>query len=105
MLLNLYVEWAFLEAFRDLGVGIEVNGRTVNKIRYADDTVLIVGNPHDLQIMLDAVKAKGKEAGLQTNGDKNKLVVVCREESECSHYKLTIGPLREFRNSNTLVPW
>lgn len=39
--MNIYSEEIIHEAFDDLTAGIKVNGRSINNIRFADDTVLI----------------------------------------------------------------
>ena len=82
MLINLYVEQVFSETLHDILIGIKINGRAVNNIRYADDTVLIAGNMHDLQIILDRVNARGQETDLKVNVGKTKLLIVSREELE-----------------------
>lgn len=80
MLFNLYVEWINSEALQNLEVGIKVNGRIVNNIRNADDTVLIAGNPQNLKATLHALNAKKREAGLKINSEKTKMMVICRAE-------------------------
>ncbi|XP_030764077.1 uncharacterized protein LOC115888472, partial [Sitophilus oryzae] len=45
------------EALEDLEVGIKVNGKSINNIRYADDTVLLAGNEKDLQCLVDRVSS------------------------------------------------
>ena len=63
--LQLICKWVFLEALQDLQVGIKVNGRVVNNICYANNTVLNAGNPHDLRTILDTVNIKGRNTGLK----------------------------------------
>lgn len=101
---NLYVEWIFSEALQDLEISIKVNDRIVNNIRYADDTVLLAGNPQDPQTILHVVNAKGREADLRINVEKTKMIVVCKEPEP---FTLQVGDkiiTKECHYSNTLAP-
>lgn len=106
MLFNIYVENIFSEALDDLQCGIKVNGRPVNNIRYADDTVIIADNPGDLQLMLEAINTRGKLAGLKINGDKTKVMVISRDPVQPLNIRIDnkrIETVSQFKYLGSLV--
>ena len=50
--------------------GINISGNIVNKIRYANDTVLIADNEQHLQNIVDTIHRQSKELGLDMNVKK-----------------------------------
>ena len=48
-------------------VGIQIAGRNINNLRYADDTTLMAGSDEELKIFLMKVKEKSEKAGLKVN--------------------------------------
>ncbi|BFZ00294.1 hypothetical protein BsWGS_03333 [Bradybaena similaris] len=60
--------------------GITVGGHNINNIRYADDTVLIAENEHDLQKLVDAVIVNSKPLGLELNCKKTEMMVVSKKK-------------------------
>ena len=50
--------------------GVVINGRNVNNIRYADDTVLIAETEKDLQHILNRVMKESESFGLALNAKK-----------------------------------
>lgn len=59
ILFNLYPKEIIPEALEELTGGIKVNGRPINIIRYADDTLPIAESLKDLQQMVDRVVKVG----------------------------------------------
>ena len=51
-LFNIYSEKLFQEALEGFPEGIKLNGKTINNIRYADDTVILASSLEDLQTLL-----------------------------------------------------
>ena len=49
LLFNIYSEDVIQSALSEVTVGIKVNGRLVNNLRFADDTLLLTGSLEDLQ--------------------------------------------------------
>ena len=49
---------------------VPINGRNINKIKYADDTVLIAETENDLQCSLKKVVEKSESLGLALNAEK-----------------------------------
>ena len=52
--------------------GIKIARRTINNLRYADDTTLIVESEKELRSLLMKVKEEREKAGLKLNIQKTK---------------------------------
>ena len=50
--------------------GRKEGGKTINNLKYADDTVLIAENEKDFQNLLKVVKNKSRKKGLDLNSKK-----------------------------------
>ena len=59
--------------------GIKVGGKNVNNLRYADDTVWIAENEKELQALLDIIARESLNKGLELNGKKKEVMVICRK--------------------------
>ena len=55
-------------------VGIKIDGRNINNLRYADDTTLMVENEEALNSLLMKVKEKSEEVGLKLHIQKTKII-------------------------------
>ena len=75
LLFNFYTEHIMRESKLEKE-GIQIGGRQVNTLRYADDTVLLAGNVEELQNMITKVKETSEKYGLQLNAKKTKVMVV-----------------------------
>ena len=53
--------------------GIEIAGRNINNLRYADDTTLMAESEEELKSLLMKVKEKSEKAGLKLNIQKTKI--------------------------------
>ena len=74
-LFNLYAEYIL----RNTGVdeaqaGIKVARRTINKLRYADDTTLMAESEEELKSLLMKVKEESEKVGLRLNIQKTKIM-------------------------------
>ena len=47
--------------------GIQIAGRNINNLRYADDTTLMAENEEELKSLLMEVKEESEKAGLKLN--------------------------------------
>ena len=47
--------------------GIKIAGRSINNLRYADDTILVAETKEELQSLLMKVKAESEKVGLKLN--------------------------------------
>ena len=57
--------------------GIKVAERTVNNLRYADDTTLMAESEEELKSLLMKVKEESEKAGLKLSIQKTKIMASC----------------------------
>ena len=67
-LFNFYAEYITWNAGLDEAqAGINIAGRNMNNLRYADDTILMAESEEELKSLLMKVKEESKKAGLKLN--------------------------------------
>ena len=49
-------------------MGLEINGKWLNNLRFADDMVLAAGSMEQLQIMIKDLNSESKRAGMEIKG-------------------------------------
>ena len=54
--------------------GIEIEGRNINNLRYADDTTLMAESEEELKSLLMKVKVESEKVGLKLNIQKTKIM-------------------------------
>ena len=54
--------------------GVNIAGRTVNNLRYADDTTLMAESKEELKSLLTKVKEESEKAGVKLNVQKTKIM-------------------------------
>ena len=54
--------------------GIKISGRSINNLRYADDTTLMTESEKELKSLLMKVKEESEKAGLKFNIQKTKIM-------------------------------
>ena len=54
--------------------GIEISGRNINNLRYADDTTLMAESEEELKSLLMKMKEESKKVGLKLNIQKTKIM-------------------------------
>jgi len=69
-------------------ISVTVSGHTFNKLRYADDIVLIATTPTALQQLTDKVDAVSRDYGLEISTRKTKMMVT-------SDGRITPSPVTE----------
>lgn len=74
LLFNIYSERIFEEAI-DQGLGIKINGVAISNLRFADDTVILAENMHQLQEIMNCIVHHSALHGLQINTTKTKLLI------------------------------
>ena len=92
-LFNIYTEFIFRKT-QDLP-GIKIGGRSLNNLRYADDTVLLTEDAESLQILTNAVKNNSTSVGLDMNISKTKVMTFTRQEIEPTKIKINEKELEE----------
>ena len=78
-------------------VGIKIPGRSINNLRYVDDTTLMAQREEKLKNLLMKVKEKSEKAGLKLNIQKTNRGI-------WSHYFMA-NRWGNSRNWNTLFFW
>ena len=53
--------------------GIQISGRNINSLRYADDTTLVAESEEELKSLLMKVKEESEKTGLKLNIKKTKI--------------------------------
>ena len=83
-LFNLYAEYIMRNAgLEEAQAGIQIAGRNINNLRYADDTTLMAESEEELKILLMKVKEESEKVGLKLNIQKTKItasgpIISCR---------------------------
>ena len=54
--------------------GIKIAGRSINNLRYADDTTFMAEREEELKSLLMKVKKESEKAGLKLNIQKTKII-------------------------------
>ena len=54
--------------------GIQISGRNINSLRYADDTILMAESEEELKSLLMKVKEESEKVGLKLNIQKTKIM-------------------------------
>ena len=68
-LFNLYAEYIMRNAGLE-EAGIKIAGRSINYLRYADDTTLMVESEEELKSLLMKVEEESEKVGLKINIEK-----------------------------------
>ena len=55
-------------------VGIKIDGRNINNLRYADDTTIMAESEEELKSLLMKVKEESEKVGLKFNIQKTKIM-------------------------------
>ena len=75
LLAYLYAEYIMQNAGLDEAkAGIKIAGRNTNKLRYADDTILMAETKEESKSLLMKVKEESEKSGLKLNIQKTKIV-------------------------------
>ena len=73
-LFNVYAEYIMRNAgLEEAQGGINIAGRNIHNLRYADDTTLMAENEEELKSLLMKVKEESEKVGLKLNIQKNKI--------------------------------
>jgi hypothetical protein len=81
-LFNMYSECIVRKVGFENNIGIKIGGRTINNLRYADDTTILAEEKEDMKKLLKKLKEESKKARLSLNLKKSKI--------------MTTGTLNEF---------
>ena len=56
-------------------VGIQIAGRNINNLKYADDSTFMIESKEELRSLLMKVKEESEKVGLKLNTQKTKIMV------------------------------
>ena len=74
-LFNLYAEYIIRNpGLEEAQAGIQIAGRNINNLRYADDTTLTAESEEELKSLLMKVKEESEKVGLKFNIQKTKIM-------------------------------
>ena len=74
-LLNLYAEYIMRNTgLEEAQAGINISGRNINNLRYADDTTLMAESKEELKSLLMKVKEESEKVGLKLYIQKTKIM-------------------------------
>ena len=74
-LFTLYAEYIMRNAgLEEAQAGIEIAGRNINNLRYADDTTLMAESEEELKSLLMKVREESEKVGLKLNIQKMKIM-------------------------------
>ena len=77
-LFNFYAEYIMRNAgLEEAQAGIEIAGRNINNLRYADDATLMAESKEELKSLLMKVKEESEKVGLKLNIQKTKIMASC----------------------------
>ena len=77
-LFNLYADYIMQNARLDeTQAGIKITRRTINNLRYADDSTLMAESEEELKSLLMKVKEESEKVGLKLNLQKSKIMAFC----------------------------
>jgi hypothetical protein len=79
-LFNIYTENIFKQSGDE--TGLKINGKIINNLRYADDTVLMAESEKELQDLVVQVDTSSRELGLDINLQKTKTMVISKTEEK-----------------------
>ena len=74
-LFSLYAEYIIRNAgLKEAQVGIKIAGRSINHLRYADDTTLMAESEEELKGLLMKMKEESEKVGLKLNIQKTEIM-------------------------------
>jgi hypothetical protein len=93
LLFNIYSEAIFDEAILHEHIGVKVNGKFVNNLRYADDTVILTGTMAHLQRSMDSLYIACNKYGLEMNVKKTKFMLITKDRTDTDNneFKLILN--------------
>jgi exonuclease III len=81
-LFNLVLETVMRMALERQEAGLDLCGRLVNNLRFADDINLMSETTNGLQELTDQVSRQGERLGLVINSDKTKVMTISKEPQD-----------------------
>ena len=92
-LLSIFIN-DFVSDINNLNLGIDLNGKSLSTLLYADDIVLLAKSPEDLQRMLDTLHAWCKRWRVLINTNKSKCVHFRNARARETTFEFSVGQNR-----------
>jgi retron-type reverse transcriptase len=73
-LFNMFSEYILRRVGFEDNIGIKVGRRTINNLRYADDTTILAEDKEDMKKLLKKLTDESEKAGLMLNPKKTKIM-------------------------------
>ena len=108
-----YESWPFqsiqwiLKELEEVEEGIPANGRHINNIRYADDTVLLASSKAGLQMLVNTAQISSEKFGLKLIINKTKVMVISKQSSIEPSISITVNNIKigQVQHFNYLGSW
>ena len=71
--------------------GIEIAGRNINNLRYADNTTLMAESEEELKSLLMKVKEESEKVGLKLNIQKTKITLLVGMQTSTAAMENSVG--------------
>ena len=95
-LVSLYAKYIMRNAgLNEAQAGLQIAGRNINNLRYADDTTLMAESEEELKSLLMKVKEENEKAGLKLNIQKTK-IMASGPITPCQRDEETVETVRDF---------
>ena len=92
-LFNFYAEYIRRNAgLEEAQAGINIPGRNINNLRYADDTTLMAESEEELKNLLMKVKEESEKVGLKLNVQKTKIMA----SSPITSWQIDVETMSDF---------
>jgi len=78
LLFSIYAESLMLEAMSDVDEGVNVGGKLLKDVRFADDQGMVANTENGLQKLMDRVNETSKRYGMKINVKKTKTMIVSK---------------------------
>ncbi|CAH1258963.1 Hypp2117 [Branchiostoma lanceolatum] len=83
MCFNFYSEAVMRESVEEQPtIGVNISGRNINNLRFADDIALIATSPEGLHELLDSTDSTSSEYQLEISTKKTKVMAVAKEPTQ-----------------------
>lgn len=105
LLFNIYSEEIFKEALTTEKEGIIINGRVINNIRFADDTVILASTVEELQRLVNRTNTFCEKYGLKINIKKTKYMQITKKLNTHTNITLKGVQLEKVEHYKYLGTW
>ena len=82
-LFNIFLELVISLAIQDLSIGINLQGMTINNLRFADNIVLLADSVEDLQALVTNIHTVNRKFSLTINKGKTEVQWLPKTASLC----------------------